>query len=217
MTGGPRGEGTVAGGRSGPGTTAASLIAAAFARFDAINAEDPRSETVSGSREPKELAYARRMSERLADFEPGASEALRLAARAQHIARWRIPRSDYPAGRRGYRAWRAKLMRLHAEIAGGVLTEVGYGEETVATVARLIRKQGMRRDPDAQTLEDVVCLVFLEHYFEEFAAGHDDGKLVGILRKTWAKMSDRGRAAALGLRLGARAHRLIREAVDGNP
>ena len=217
MTGGPRGEGTVAGGRSGPGTRAASLIAAAFARFDAINAEDPRSETVLGSREPKELAYACRMSERLADFEPGASEALRLAARAQHIARWRIPRSDYPAGRRGYRAWRAKLMRLHAEIAGGVLTEVGYGEETVATVARLIRKQGMRRDPDAQTLEDVVCLVFLEHYFEEFAAGHDDGKLVGILRKTWAKMSDRGREAALGLTLGARAHRLIREAVDGNP
>ena len=207
MTGGPRGE----------GTAGASLIAAAFARFDAINAEDPRSETVSGSRVPKELLYARRMSERLADFEPGASEALRLAARAQHIARWRIPRADYPAGRKGYRAWRAKLMRLHGEIASEVLTEVGYGEETVATVARLIRKQGMRRYPDAQTLEDVVCLVFLEHYFEEFSEGHGDEKLVGILRKTWAKMSDRGRAAALGLRLGARARRLIREAVDGNP
>ena len=138
------------------------------------------------------------MSERLADFEPGASETLRLAARAQHIARWRIPRSDYPAGRKGYRAWRARLMRLHAEIASGVLTEVGYGEDTVATVARLIRKQGMRRDPDAQTLEDVVCLVFLEHYFEEFATDHGDRKLVDILRKTWAKMSDRGQARREG-------------------
>lgn len=213
MTDGP----SAADGRSGGGTSGASLIAAAFARFDAINAEDPRSETVSGSRVPQELLYARRMSERLADFEAGASETLRLAARAQHIARWRIPRADYPAGRKGYRAWRARLMRLHAEIASEVLTWVGYGEETIATVARLIRKQGLKRDPDAQTLEDVVCLVFLEHYFEEFSAGHGDAKLVGILRKTWAKMSDRGRAAALGLRLGARARRLIREAVDGNP
>ena len=204
------------GGTGGDGTAAPSRMAAAFARFDAINAGDPRSETVSGSSEPKELVYARRMSERLAEFEPGASEALRLAARAQHIARWRIPRSDYPAGRKGYRAWRARLMRLHAEIAGGVLAEVGYGEATAATVARLIRKQGLRRDPDAQTLEDVVCLVFLEHYFEEFSAGHGDGKLVGILRKTWAKMSDRGRAAALGLGLGARARRLIREATERN-
>ena len=104
MTGGPCGDGTAAGSRSVPGPAASSRIAAAFARFDAINAKDPRSETVSGSREPKELVYARRMSERLADFEPGGTEALRLAARAQHIARWRIPRSDYPRRAEGFTA-----------------------------------------------------------------------------------------------------------------
>ncbi len=189
-----------------------SRLARAFERFDQINATDPRTEEVSGIGEPKELVYARRMSDRLNQFEPDASEALRLAVRAQHIARWNIPRSEYPAGRSGYRRWRTRLMQHHADLAGSVLIDVGYDGSTIDSVARLLRKRGLKRDPEVQTLEDVVCLVFLEYYFDDFAKGHDDPKLVEILRKTWAKMSERGHAAALELKLSERAGRLVSEA-----
>ena len=191
-----------------------SRFEVAFARFDRINAADPRSESVSGSSEPKELVYARRMSQRLADFEPAASEALRLAARAQHIARWKISRSEYPAGRKGYRAWRSRLMQFHAKLASNVLVEVGYEAAMIQAVSRLIRKQGLTREPDAQTLEDVACLVFLEHYFDEFSDHHEDEKLVSILRKTWAKMSERGRETALRLEMSRDTRRRIHEAVS---
>jgi len=184
-------------------------FAQAIARFDAVNAEDPRRDRVEGELHPRELLYARRMSEALERFEPEASEALRLAARAQHIQRWILPRAEYPEGRAGYKRWRTRLMGHHAEVAGGILREVGYGEELVDRVASLLRKQGLKRDPEVQTLEDVVCLVFLEHYFDAFALEHEDGKLVEILGKTWMKMSERGRAAALELELGDRAKRLL--------
>lgn len=194
--------------------TEPSPLEKAFARFDEVNAEDPRIELVEGSPEPKELVYARRMSARLAQFAPDASEALRLAARAQHIARWRIPRSSYPPGKAGYKKWRTELMRFHADLAGEILGDVGYGSATIEAVGSLLRKEGLKRNPDVQTLEDVVCLVFLEDYFDEFAREHEDEKLVQILRRTWAKMSERGHAAALELPLGERASRLVAEAIQ---
>jgi hypothetical protein len=193
--------------------TAPHLLERAFARFDEVNARDPRSDEVDGSFEPRELVYARRMSERLERFDPDASEALRLAARAQHIARWEIPRTEYPPGRVGYKQWRTRLMGHHANLAAAILSEVGYGPGTLKAVSRLIRKEGLKRDPEVQTLEDVVCLVFLEHYFDEFAAEHEDEKLVDILARTWIKMSERGRSAALELPLSARARRLIGRAL----
>lgn len=195
--------------------TEPSLVQQAFERFDQVNAQDPRRELVDGAREPKEAVYARRMSERLERFEPDASEPLRLAARAQHIARWRIPRSEYPMDRKGYKQWRARLMQLHAELASEILADLGYDEPTIEAVSRLLRKVGLKRDAEVQTLEDVACLVFLEHYFDEFARDHDDEKLVEILRRTWTKMSERGHAAALELPLGERARRLVARAVDG--
>ena len=185
----------------------------AFERFDQINATDPRAEDVEDGREPKELVYSRRMTERLDGFSPDASEALRLAARAQHIARWKIPRSEYAEGRAGYRQWRTRLMQHHADIARDILSEVGYSPETIDRVVLMLRKQRLKRDPEVQTLEDVVCLVFLEHYFDDFARDHPEEKLVGILRKTWAKMSERGRATALGLALSERASRLVARAI----
>lgn len=188
-------------------------LARALAAIDRINAEDPRAENVAGGVEPRELLYARRMSETLAALAPGASEELELAARAQHVARWRIPRSSYPEGREGYRAWRAALLDFHARLAGDVLRAAGYDEAALARVGALLRKQGIKRDPDAQTLEDVACVVFLRWYFDEFAAGHDDERLVDILRKTWHKMSPRGREAAAALELGGRARRLLARAL----
>jgi hypothetical protein len=190
-----------------------SRLERALAELDRINEEDPRAEIVDERAVPKELLYARRMSETLATFEPDASEELKLAVHAQHVARWRIPRSSFPDGREGYKKWRVRLMDLHATVAAEVLREVGYEEGAVARVAQLLHKDGIKRDPDVQTLEDVACLVFLRWYLAEFASEHDDDKLVDILRKTWRKMSARGREAAATLDLGERGTRLLGRAL----
>lgn len=182
-------------------TTAAERFRRAVERFDAANAEDPNRERVDGTEQPKELVYARRMTARLDRFRPDAPETVRLAARCQHVRRWTIPRAGYPAGREGYRRWRADLARFHAETAAAVLRGVGYPDDVVGRVEALLRKERLKADPDAQLLEDVVCLVFLEHYLAGFAPKHDDEKLAGVLRKTWRKMSDAGRRAALALDL----------------
>jgi hypothetical protein len=179
---------------------------AAIERIDAANAQDPHG---------KELLYSQRMSAWLERIEPDAPEALRLAARAQHIRRWTIPRADYPMDRIGYLKWRTTLYRFHADEAAGILREVGYDEPTIARVASLVRKEQIKSDPDAQTLEDVICLVFLENYFAEFAAGHDEDKVINILRRTWKKMSERGRGTALTLEIPAAAKRLVERALSG--
>lgn len=175
-------------------------FAAAIAAIDAINSEDPSREPQhgdgSGPLMPAALLYGQHMSAWLLRLDAGAPEALRLAARAQHIARWKIPRSSYPDGRDGYLAWRSALARFHAETAGAVLAKAGYGDEMVERVAALLQKRGLKRDGDVQTLEDAACLVFLETQFAAFAAKHPDDKVVDILKKTAAKMSARGLAQA---------------------
>lgn len=174
-------------------------FAEALARFDAANAEDPNREVSEGEACPKELLYARRMTAWLDRFAPDASEAVKLAARSQHIRRWAIPRSEYPMNRQGYNEWRHRLAKFHAETAGEILEAVGYGDETVRRVEDLLLKERMDLDPEGQVLEDVICLVFLEFYFADFAAHYSEPKLIGILRKTWRKMSPRGHEAALAL------------------
>ena len=201
------------------GETPGSLdrFTAAMARFDAANAEDPRREQVDGQPQPRELIYSRRMAAALDRFAPDAPEAVRLAARCQHIRRWTIPRDRYPGGRDGYRRWRTDLGRFHAETAGDILREVGYDRATIGRVQALLRKERLKADPDVQLLEDVICLVFLQHYLADFAARHDDEKLTDILRKTWRKMSDRGRAAALEIDLAPGLRALVTRAVGGGP
>lgn len=181
----------------------------AVARFDRANAEDPNVERVDGVPHPKELLYARRMSAALERFAPEASEVVRLAARCQHIRRWTAPRADYPPGRAGYRRWRTDLGRFHAETAGGILREAGYSAAAVGRVQALLRKERLKADPEAQLLEDVVCLVFLRHHLAPFAARHEDEKVVDVLRKTWRKMSGRGRAAAREVELAPELRALV--------
>jgi hypothetical protein len=174
----------------------------AIARFDAANAEDPNEETVDGRALPKELVYAERMTAMLARFAPEASEVLRLAARCQHIQRWKIPRTDFAPDRIGYLQWRKKLNKFHAQVAGGILREVGYDESTIERVGALLKKESLKADTDAQALEDVVALVFLESYLAGFVAAHAEyapAKFADILAKTAKKMSPRGRTAALTL------------------
>ncbi len=185
--------------------------------FDEANAHDPNRETVDGVSQPKELAYARRMTAALERFAPGASEAVRLAVRCQHVQRWTIPRSTYPDGRDGYRSWRTDLGAFHAETAGAILREVGYDDATIGRVSSLLRKERLKADPDVQLFEDVICLVFLEHYLADFATQHDEEKLVDILRKTWRKMSDAGRSAARTLDLAPEVAAIVGRAVAADP
>lgn len=183
---------------SGPGAER-ERFRAAIAAIDAVNAEDPTREPSGRGAEPSALLYGRRMSAWLLRLAPDASEALRLAARAQHIGRFRIPRADYPEGRDGYLRWRRDLAAYHAENAGRILTEAGYDEGTVARVADILQKKRLKRDPEVQALEDAACLVFLEHQFTEFSRRHPDEKVVDIVVKTLAKMSPAGRAEAARL------------------
>ena len=185
----------------------------ALARFDQANAKDPNHELIGDTPQPKELVYAQRMTAWLDRLAPNASEPLRLAARCQHIRRWVIARSEFPPGREGYRRWRTTLAAYHAQTAGAILRKAGYGDATVARVEALVRKVRLKADADTQTLEDVICLVFLEHYLPAFATQHDDAKLVDILRKTWRKMSERGRSAALQLDLAPEIRTLVEKAI----
>ena len=185
----------------------------AIARFDAANAEDPRRESTPAGEEARELVYARRMSGWIERLDPGASEALRLAARSQHLCRWRLPRGAYPEGRQGYLRWRRDCAELHAGLAAAILADVGYDAALIDRVRHLLRKGGLPADPEAASLEDAACLVFLEHDLAAFAPKHDEAKLLRILERTWRKMSPRGREAALGLDLEPPARRLLEKAL----
>jgi hypothetical protein len=182
--------------------------------IDAYNARDPHRTTVAGVEMPDELFYAQRMSDRLAQLAPDASEALRIAVRGQHIGRWEIPRDSYPMTRPGYHAWRERLYDFHAEKLAAILRDVGYDDATLARVSSLVRKERIKSDPETQLLEDVACLVFLEHEFVDFAAKHEEEKVIGILRRTWKKMSSRGREEAMRLALPEDAKRLIAKALE---
>ena len=189
-------------------------FAAALEKFDSANAEDPNYETDANGKEwPKEVLYARRMSDCLARVAPDAPETVRLAAHCQHIRRWTIPRSDFPMNRPGYHQWRNTLKKFHAELAGQLLAEVGYDAALIARVQALVQKQGLKDDPEVQLLEDVICLVFLEYYFLPFAAQHSEEKVVEIVQKTWPKMTARGHELALQLPLPPEALALVGKAL----
>jgi Domain of unknown function (DUF4202) len=159
--------------------------------------------------------YARRMTHWLGRVYPDAAEPLRLAARCQHIRRWMIPRASYPMDRAGYHRWRTALYSFHADEAGKILEQAGYDPETIVRVRSLLKKEKLKVDPQMQALEDVICLVFLEYEFVDFAAKHEEAKLIVILRRTWAKMSPRGREEVLKINLPADARALVEKALAG--
>ncbi|WP_424362270.1 DUF4202 domain-containing protein [Methylocystis parvus] len=188
-------------------------LEAALAAIDAANAEDPRK--VDGR--AFETVYAERMSTRLAALYPDASDLLKIAARAQHLKRWEIPRGDYPEGRKGYNEWRRACRVHHANLAGEFMRASGYDEAAIAHVGALVRKEQLKKDPESQALENVAAVVFLEHYFDDFLAkyaGYEDEKIIDILGKTLCKMSPKGHAAALALPLPDRARALVAAAVE---
>ncbi len=181
--------------------------------IDQANAEDPVWETWQDQAWPRTYLYGVRMTGWLSRLYPRAPETAFIAARAQHICRWLVPRQSYPKGRRGYLEWRTYLYRFHAEKTKQLMSQAGYGEAAKAQVQRILMKRGLKRDPQVQWVEDAACLVFLQFYFAPFAHAYPDDKIVDIVSKTWAKMSDRARTEALGLPFGQREGGLIQQAL----
>ncbi|MHB1084455.1 MAG: DUF4202 domain-containing protein [Thiobacillus sp.] len=164
--------------------------------FDAANAEDPNQD----EGQPKELLYGKRMSDMIGRFAPEASEASQLAVRAQHIRRWTVPRNTYPMTKDGYHAWRTGLYTLQADTAGELMRQAGYDDALIERVKKAVGKRGIKINPETQLLEDVADLVFIEHYLVAFVQSkpeYDEEKWLGIIRKTWSKMSKTAQAFAL--------------------
>ncbi len=193
----------------------AERFARAIAAIDAANAADPATILVDGEPRPKELTHAALLCEWVARLTPSPGEALLLAARAHHIRRWTVPRTSYPLGREHYLRWRRDLRRFHAAEAARILRAEGYDDPLVDRVQQIVRKEALFTDPDVQTLEDGLNLVFLLTQFDEFRERlGDDERLVAIVRRTWRKMSARGREAALGLELSERARAIVARAIE---
>ena len=189
------------------------LITQAFEAFDLANAADPHSVNVDGADMPKELCYAQRLTEEVMALAPEASVALQLASRCQHICRWMVPRSTQPMGRAGYLKWREGLKSFHAEKSAEILLELGCDAETVARVQSLNQKKNIKSDPECQTLEDALCIVFLKYQFDDLIANTEEDKMVKILQKSWAKMSEQGHAVALALDYSETGTTLIQKAL----
>lgn len=196
-------------------SSATSRFQQAIALIDQANQQDPHHEESHGQIFAKEYLYSLRMTEWLDRFVQEPSEALQIAARAQHICRWLIPREQYPEGRKGYHLWRIALQKFHAEKAGDILQQVGYDEPFIQQVQSLLRKENLRNNPETQQLEDVICLVFLEHHLTDFVdkGEYGEDKLVDIVHKTWLKMSIAAQQAALQLTFPPHIERIVKRAV----
>ena len=188
----------------------------ALQRIDAAHKDDPNTITINDTTIPYEFHYAQKMTDYLIRLNPHASDTLRLAIRAQHLRRWEIPRASYPATKVGYHAWRGELQRRQAKLAEDICLESGYAPEEAARVSALIRKADLKKgDTDTQTLEDVACLVFLDDQFDKFESDlGDEDKIIDILKKTWAKMSEAGRKEALKINLSERGNALVQKALS---
>lgn len=185
-----------------------------LALIDAENQQDPNQEQADGNIWPKEYLYGLRMTEQLAEFAPDASELLQIACRGQHIKRWSIARASYPMDRAGYKRWRTDLGAFHGDLTAELMAKVGYSEAEQAEIKDLLLKRQLKRDPQVQALEDVICLVFMRYYLADFATRQSEEKLISIIQKTWAKMSDQGQAAALKLNLSPEVLTLVGKALS---
>ncbi len=184
--------------------------------IDAAHAADP--ERIDGDL-PAELVYADRVEAWVKQLDPAASEVLKLAARCQHLERWSVPREDFPKDRPGYLKWRSTLYQKQADRACELLVQAGVSGGEAEDARKWVSKTGLKTDPGTQLLEDAAVLVFLEHEIADFASRHPDytrEKFLGILGKTWKKISPVAREAASELPLPPLVRELLREIASGN-
>lgn len=186
----------------------------AFQQFDAYNQEDPHIFLWGGLSYPQEYFLALKLHESVLKLNPDASEELLLASRSQHIGRWEIPRESYPEGRDAYLKWRKDLALFHAEKASAIMEDVGYNDEQIVRVRQIILKQKLKVDADVQTMENALCLVFLEFQYEDFFPKYSAEKVINILRKSLLKMDSHGHQFALTLNFSPKGLYYINEALN---
>lgn len=191
-----------------------SRLHTAFEAFDNYNRQDPRTVDVNGEAMPFEYFYALQLHEWVKKLAPDAGEPLLLASRCQHIGRWQIPRTDYPDGKAGYLNWRKALASFHAAKAAELLQAVGYNRDEIGAVQHILLKDGIKLHPDVQTMENALCLVFLQFQYEDFLQQHDEAKVIRILQKSWRKMDEAGREAALALPFSENGKALLQKALN---
>lgn len=189
------------------------LLAAALAAVDEANAADPEAVVVDGVARPREVVHAERATHWLHVLDPDATPAQVIAARAHHLRRWEVPRSDYPAGRAGYLRWRRDQKARHAADVGQILRDLGAEPALVERVGAIVAKEGLGRDPQVQTHEDALCLVFLERQLDPVADQLGDEHTVDVLRRTIGKMSPAAVAVAAGLPLSVHGRTLLEAAL----
>lgn len=190
-----------------------SKLDKAFELFDDYNKRSPERVVWENVEYPIEYFYALKLYECVKKLDPNADESLLLASRCQHIGRWEIARKSYPDGRVGYLKWRSDLSKYHAGIATEILASVGYDEEAINRVKQIVLKQRLKSDTDVQTMENALCLVFLQYQYDDLIAKMTEEKMIDILRKTWGKMSDPGQEAALSLQYSDVGRDLILKAL----
>src|SRR5690606_39025531 len=193
---------------------AMNRLSLAFERFDAYNKQDPNMYTWEGKIYPQEYCLALKLHETIVHLDSQASEELLLASRSQHIGRWEISRDQYTDGRTGYLEWRRTLANYHADKASAILEEIGYDSSFIERVQQLILKKKIKVDPEVQTLENALCLVFLQYQYGDFFPKYSAEKIVNILRKSLLKMDENGRAEALKLHYSAQSQKYIQEALE---
>ena len=172
----------------------------ALSLYNEANSQDPNIEDDNGQEVPKELLYSQRMLDMINRYLPDADDVAKLSVAAQHIERWKSPRSDYPMNRKGYHLWRSNLYKFHADTAAKLLKEAGYDEKFINRVKLAIGKKNLKNNADTQILEDVAALTFLEHYMMTMYINfpqYDEEKWIDIILRTWKKMSPAAQEFAL--------------------
>jgi hypothetical protein len=192
--------------------------------IDDINRQDTNITLLNNEEHPKELIYGQRMTACLMQYWPQASELLQIAARAQHIKRWHLKRSEFESGKAGYYQWRIALGKFHGELTASIMIEQGYSELQAKQTASIICKENLKNKTDnqlyadSQTLEDVACLVFLVYYFDEFASQYieqnNEAKIIRIVQLTWKKMSEEAHNIALQVTLPDHLANIVKKALS---
>ncbi|WP_207425291.1 DUF4202 domain-containing protein [Pedobacter sp. SYSU D00535] len=185
----------------------------AFRLFDDYNKMDPNKFMWEGELYPAEYFYSLQLYNWVLKLDDAPSPELLLASRCQHIGRWEIARNSYPANKAGYLRWRADLAKYHATKAGEILRQLAFAEDLIEKVQQIVLKQKLKSDPDVQTMENALCLVFLQFQYEDFLTKHDDLKMIRILQKSWSKMDEAGHKAAFTLKFSERGRALIERAL----
>lgn len=182
------------------------LLGRVIDRIDAANRADPN----QFEGEPLALLQGRRAQEWVLALTPDASPELQIAARAHHLCRWELPRSDYPDGRDGYLRWRRDQKRAHAKLLSALLAADHVASHHRMRAVDIVQKKGLGSDAEVQVFEDAVCLTFIETQFQSTADKlADDEKMVEVVAKTLNKMSPDGIAAAGEIELDARSAQIV--------